>query len=77
MTFPSDTSLTEKPIFKPFTNKKLLSKLPFSKCFPGESKITKNSKAFKNYAQCYTVKVLDFRDLAMQIYITNTHVKIN
>ena len=77
MTFPSDTSLIEKPVFKPFTNKKLLNKLPFSKCFPDEPKITKNSKAFKNYAECYTVKVLDFRDLAMQIYITNTHVKIN
>ena len=46
MTFPSYTSLTEKPIFKPFTNKKLLSKLPFSKCFPGESKIIKKLKSF-------------------------------
>ena len=57
--FPFYKKLIEKPIFKPFANRKLLSKLPFYICILDKPKITKKSKAFKNYAQCYAVKVLE------------------
>ena len=60
---------------KRITNKNLFSELPFQKRFVKEQIITKYLSAFKNNASSYTIKVLNYRDPAIQLNITNPHVK--
>ena len=67
--------MIKKPIIKPFTNRKLLTELPFDNHFFEEPNITKYPSAFKNYAHIYKVKVLDSKDTSIQLDITMPHVK--
>ena len=66
--------LFSKLCVKPFTTNKLLSEVRFHKSLilkAGKKLIiTRLSRAFKDWTLGYAVKILDYRDLTIQLHVT-------